>query len=131
MTRRKLLDDIVGFDEAFFMFYEDADFCRRAKLAGWKVYFFPDAAIKHLWGGAWKKERGKIILANCKSTLYYFKKHHPRWHTGVLKMILIIESLMRIIIAAIMFIFSPSRRLLSRERISGYGKSLSCVIFGH
>lgn len=45
--RQQLLDEIGGLDERYFLYGEDLDFCYRATLAGWKVYFFGGAEVTH------------------------------------------------------------------------------------
>jgi GT2 family glycosyltransferase len=51
MIRRDAYDEIGGFDERFFpAWYEDVDFCRRLKSAGWEIYFLPDAEFQHAGG---------------------------------------------------------------------------------
>jgi GT2 family glycosyltransferase len=42
-----LIDQIGYLDERYFAYQEDADFCHRARLAGWKVYYMPAAQIIH------------------------------------------------------------------------------------
>ena len=46
--RRELFDRIGGFDEGYFMYYEDVDLCLRARQAGFKAYFLPSAKGVHL-----------------------------------------------------------------------------------
>ena len=82
LFRKKLLDDLHGFDERFFIYYEETDLCRRAKKAGWKVFFIPDAEVEHI-GGASSKTRedqqfneaaAQIGLFSLRSAcLYYYK----------------------------------------------------------
>ncbi|MGD8397926.1 MAG: glycosyltransferase family 2 protein [Anaerolineae bacterium] len=45
--RRAMLDEIGGFDEAFFMYCEDVDLNWRAQLAGWRCWYAPDAIVYH------------------------------------------------------------------------------------
>ncbi len=53
--------DLVGlFDEKFFMYYEDLDFCRRLKKADLKVYYVPRAKMIHHHGASGKKEPQKV-----------------------------------------------------------------------
>jgi O-antigen biosynthesis protein len=48
LTRRQLWEDLDGFDEAFVpAYYEDADYCMRARSAGWRIVFEPDAVVVH------------------------------------------------------------------------------------
>ena len=62
-----------GFDEKFFMYFEDIDLCRRARQAGYKVLYFPNLVVKHLGGKSFldKKEQKKYYY---KSQFRYFRK---------------------------------------------------------
>lgn len=46
-VRREVLEKVGYFDEKYFLYLEDADFSMRAKLAGWKIIFVPDAHVWH------------------------------------------------------------------------------------
>ena len=48
LYRRKLFDDVGGFDEDFFMYLEDVDLAWRARLAGWRCVLQPTAVVRHL-----------------------------------------------------------------------------------
>lgn len=50
LIRRDVIDQIGYLDERFFAYQEDADFCFRAREAGWKVYYYPKAQIIHYGG---------------------------------------------------------------------------------
>ena len=52
MVRRRAFDEIRGFDERMFMYMEDVDLCRRARLAGWNVAYVPGAVVTHETGGS-------------------------------------------------------------------------------
>ena len=52
MIRRRVLADIGGMDEDFFLYFEEVDFCRRARLAGWKCWFVPNSRVVHLEGAS-------------------------------------------------------------------------------
>lgn len=47
LIKREVLEKIRGFDEKYFLYYEDADFCQRAKEAGFKLFFVPQAKVWH------------------------------------------------------------------------------------
>lgn len=47
LYRRELLDDVGGFDEAYFLYLEDVDLAWRAQLAGWRCWYAPDARVVH------------------------------------------------------------------------------------
>lgn len=79
LISNKLIQEVGLFDEDYFMYYEDGDFCTRSKKAGWKIYYLPNIEAKHAIGRSsdhliekerWLKER--MIL----SSLLFFKKNH-------------------------------------------------------
>ncbi|MGX2039212.1 GNAT family N-acetyltransferase [Methylocaldum sp. MU1018] len=74
LLRRHALEAAGGlFDPAFFMYYEDADLCRRLRRAGFELYLLPTAAAVH----AWRCEPAKGALSRL-SRRYYFYKHFAR-----------------------------------------------------
>jgi hypothetical protein len=76
LIRRELIDDIGYLDERFFAYQEDADFCLRARQAGWQVYYYPGAEIIHYGGqGGSRVEPYRSILAWHKSYFIYYRKH--------------------------------------------------------
>ena len=73
---------IGGFDEAFFMYYEDVDFCRRALSLGLPTFFVAEYAAVHRHCGtsaALPKDGYNVHkVEERRSALLYLKKHHPR-----------------------------------------------------
>jgi GT2 family glycosyltransferase len=51
LVRRELLLELGGFDESFFMEWEDLDLCWRAWLRGWPTVYVPQARLRHRVGG--------------------------------------------------------------------------------
>lgn len=47
LYRRRMLDEIGGFDDLFFLYCEDTDLGLRARWAGWKCLYVPDAVVEH------------------------------------------------------------------------------------
>ncbi len=52
MVRREVVEQIGLMDEGYFLYYEEVDFCERARRAGWQLWFVPDSRIVHLEGSA-------------------------------------------------------------------------------
>jgi GT2 family glycosyltransferase len=52
LVRRAALDEVGGFDEDFFLFSEELDWCYRFRQHGWKVLFFPGAEVTHVIGAS-------------------------------------------------------------------------------
>ena len=47
LYRRKMLEEVGGFDDHFFLYCEDTDLGLRARWAGWKCLYVPDAVVEH------------------------------------------------------------------------------------
>ena len=52
LLRREMIDEIGLLDEGFFMYFEDVEYCHRARDAGWRLLHNPDARVVHLRGGS-------------------------------------------------------------------------------
>jgi GT2 family glycosyltransferase len=52
LVRTRALRGVKGFDERFFLYAEDADLCRRLKLAGWRIFYDPRVHAVHVGGGS-------------------------------------------------------------------------------
>lgn len=50
-VRRACIEDVGPLEASFFMFWEEADFCRRARHQGWRVVLVPGAVVRHYGGG--------------------------------------------------------------------------------
>jgi GT2 family glycosyltransferase len=53
LLRRELFADLGGYDETYFSFYEDVDLNVRARIAGWRFAYEPDAVVWHLGNASW------------------------------------------------------------------------------
>ncbi len=53
LLRRELFDELGGYDESYFAFYEDVDLNLRARIAGWRFAYVPAAVVWHLGNASW------------------------------------------------------------------------------
>jgi GT2 family glycosyltransferase len=77
MIRRETIERVGPLDEGFFMYFEDADYCRRARRAGWRVRFCPDARVVHLRGGS---SRVKSLSAARRRLPAYYSASRARYY---------------------------------------------------
>lgn len=56
LLRRELFSELGGYDESFFAFYEDVDLNVRARIAGWRFAYVPEAIVWHLGNASWMEE---------------------------------------------------------------------------
>ena len=78
MVRWKVFEEIGLMDEGYFLYFEELDFCLRAKSAGWQIWLEPTARITHLEGKATgiKQVRRRRESYWYDSRRRYFIKHH-------------------------------------------------------
>jgi N-acetylglucosaminyl-diphospho-decaprenol L-rhamnosyltransferase len=74
VVRRRALEEVGPLDERFFMYFEDADLCRRVRHAGWSVYYLPEIEVRHQTGGS-TRSRPHAIWRLHKSAFLYHRKH--------------------------------------------------------
>jgi GT2 family glycosyltransferase len=89
------LAEIGGFDERFFLYSEELDWCRRFRAAGWQVAYLPGAEVKHLEGGS---SRANLVARDVNfqsAKLLYVEKWHGRWAARVVRAYLMADYLFR------------------------------------
>lgn len=89
LIKRDLFEKLKGYDEKFFVYYEDIDLCKRVRDLGKKIYYYPKVQVKHLGGGT-KSEADKNKL-NFESSL----KYHNFIIVMILQLIFFIPRLRR------------------------------------
>jgi GT2 family glycosyltransferase len=79
LVRREAADTVGLFDEDFFMFTEETDWCYRFRQAGWKVLFTPDAEFVHVGGASTRQNWGPMFREQVRGHLRFLAKHRgPR-----------------------------------------------------
>lgn len=86
MIRRDVFEKIRGFDEKFFMYFEDVDLCARARKSGSIIAIHPEARIFHESGKSFANEREKKKHYYASQD-YYFRKHFGRASASLVKLI--------------------------------------------
>lgn len=75
LVRREAFDALQGFDERFFMYFEDLDFSFRAKQAGWKSYYLATVQAYHRGGGTSYQVKARRLFYVLSSKVKYVAKH--------------------------------------------------------
>ena len=73
LVRREAFADVGPFDESFFLFSEETDWCYRARARGWEVVFTPAASCVHVGGAS---HGGRLFRENVRGHLRFLAKHH-------------------------------------------------------
>ena len=75
LLRRAAYDEVGPFDEEFFLFSEETDWCYRARKAGWRSYFFPGAEVFHVGGASWRRDSATLFREQVRGHLRFLAKH--------------------------------------------------------
>ena len=84
LARRAALEELGGFDEAYFMYNEDMDLCWRAHEAGWGVGFAGTAEVTHVQGASTGRHPYKMIAAHHRSALRFTFRTTKGWRRAAL-----------------------------------------------
>ena len=75
-----MIDKLGGLDERYFLWFEEVDYCRQVKNAGWKVMYTPVAKCIDYVGKSFAQvSLGRTQNYMRQSMIKYFKKWHPYW----------------------------------------------------
>jgi GT2 family glycosyltransferase len=96
LTRKKITEKI-HWEEKYFMYTEDVDFCFKIKKHGYKLVYIPNWSIIHLGGSSGTRE--KTIISEFEGVKMFYKKHRPKWQYPFLRLILKAGCLPRILIS--------------------------------
>jgi hypothetical protein len=99
VVRRTVFEQIKGFDERFFLYFEESDLCRRVITAGWEVWQIPSSKIKHIWHAATQGSEYNVFFR--QSRYKYFEKHYGGIVATLLEVILQFGKVQLLIITAI------------------------------
>jgi N-acetylglucosaminyl-diphospho-decaprenol L-rhamnosyltransferase len=123
MARRSLLNEVGWFDEGFFMYSEDVDWCLRARHAGWKVVLLRNVEVIHPQdGGHAARSDYAARIFNVKQGQLRLFAHHHRYSTYLLvKGLVAVECVVKLCWDLPTYSFtSPPKRTNKAARIRGY-----------
>jgi GT2 family glycosyltransferase len=120
LVPRAVLDAVGGLDDAFFIYAEEADWCRRIRQAGWRCVFAPVAQIIHLDGGSKSTSQVKprMHVQMQKSHLIYVSKHQGALAYASAKALMVASALMRGLLFGGLFLVTQDGPSKARLRLS-------------
>ena len=114
---------VGGFDEGFFLYYEETDWCRRSAEAGWEFHYLPGANFIHYEGKSSEQVVAARTLRFQQSKLRYTRKYFgPTWAT-ILHLFLWATFAWQWVEETVKWLIGH-RRDLRRERMGAYGQVL-------
>lgn len=100
LVRRSLFEALGGFDERFFVYYEEVDFSLRARRAHWKSVYFSEAGAFHAGNGTTRNIKAQRLFYSLRSRLLYVFKHFV-WYKAVIVLLFsaLVEPLARCLLS--------------------------------
>jgi GT2 family glycosyltransferase len=80
---RAAIEAVGPLDETFFMYAEDVEWCWRAGLRGWEIWFEPSAVVYHVGNASGEARFGQARTATwMRNTYSVYRRHHGKWATA-------------------------------------------------
>jgi len=89
LLRRAAFEEVGPFDEEFFLFSEETDWCYRAREVGWQSFFYPGAEVVHVGGASWRRESATLFREQVRGHLRFLTKHRGRRAAGRARRVLL------------------------------------------
>jgi GT2 family glycosyltransferase len=100
LARREVVESVGLFDERFYMFFSDVDWCERVHAAGWRIWFCSEVFVYHQKGASVYRDRTRMLVTSSRSFADYFTKHDrtcfDRIGTILVKLILLMTLALRL-----------------------------------
>ena len=98
-TRKEVIDEIGGFDENFFMYGEDVDYCFRAKKKGWRIVVLPSIEVTHLKSQSTKKNLENILYHSIRNNCLLVRKFYGKNRAFTAHLIYSVGLILRFLLA--------------------------------
>ncbi len=99
LVRSAVIQAIGGFDERYFMYSEEIDWCYRMRQAGWAIWQVPAAHVTHIGGAATSQFRRRMLLELHRSRLRFFQQHYSA-HSLRLHRLITRAGMLRLVLCA-------------------------------
>jgi GT2 family glycosyltransferase len=93
LVRRPLFERLGGFDEDYFIYYEEVDFARRALAVGARSYLLKEARVVHAGSVSAGQQRDARLYHSLRSRQRYARRHWPRRHAHLLAVLTVLVEL--------------------------------------
>lgn len=117
LVRRRLFEELGGFDERFFVYFEEVDLSRRAADRGFRSRYLAGTRAYHKGGGCSDQVRARRLEYSIRSRLAYARKHFsPVARTVTWAATLTVEPATRLVMAALRGPAGSTRETLAAYR---------------
>ena len=97
MVRREAIERVGTLDEGFFIYFEEIDWCRRMRNAGWTIMYYHVPEIIHHTAKSVVQEYERMTIIWHKSRFYFYRKNYGRIRMWLLKLIVVPGIVVRLV----------------------------------
>ncbi|MCS7260156.1 MAG: glycosyltransferase family 2 protein [Anaerolineae bacterium] len=123
IIRRAAWEAVGPLDEGYFMYFEELDWCRRCRAAGWEVHYVPQAVVIHHEAQSSSQVPVARTLHFQRSKVRYFHKYHGAAWANLIRFFLLCTFAIQLLEEALKWLLGH-KRPLRRERIYAYWQVL-------
>jgi N-acetylglucosaminyl-diphospho-decaprenol L-rhamnosyltransferase len=127
MIRREAWQAVGPLDEGFFMYFEELDWCRRCRTAGWDIHYLPAAQIIHHEGRSSEQVVTERTIRFQRSKIRYYRKYYGAGWALVIWLFLLATFTIQLGDESLKWLVGHKREL-RRERIAAYWKVLRSAL---
>lgn len=92
MVRKDVYNMVGGFDEKYFMYFEDSDLCKQVRSMDYSIFYVPTTKVVHIRNETLKSCTATVALEYRKSQLHYYRKHRNIWSRLALRIYLLFRT---------------------------------------
>ena len=120
LVRREVIEQLGAWDEGFFMYFEETDFCYRLKRAGHTTLYTPDFSLVHYGGRSTSQVSEKMSVAFFRSQSLYYRKNYGLPHYLALKGIVLLGVTFWAVRSLRSYLCGRISAALLKTRFAGY-----------
>jgi GT2 family glycosyltransferase len=117
--RPEAVRQVGALDEGYYMYCEDVDWCYRARRAGWKIYYLPQAVVTHVIARSSDQRPLRMVAEFHRSMLRFYRKHYAAAMSPLLRPLVPVGIMLRALVVMIENVYNAWRNLgyhISRGR---------------
>ena len=88
LIRRAAFEEVGGFDDDFFMYFEDVDLGYRLGKAGWANLYVPNAVVTHTGAHSTSADSSRMIVAHHQSAYLFLSRKYHAWYLAPVRWVL-------------------------------------------
>ena len=129
-VRRAAIDQCGTFDEDFFFYFEETEWCHRLQANGWGVWLLPRLRVVHGKGVSTRPLRRAAQLEMFRSRLLYYRKVFSPGQAALLTYWRIVRLALNMLASGIWTLFTLGLSGTARMRLATYATQLAWLVFG-